>query len=324
MSAPRPCFVVLSHTEPDLVERLVRVLATEADQASVVVRHDQRRATFDGARTRDLANVLVDGHHEDAAWGSWALTQRTVEAVVHALEHDGDWDWLVLLSGQSYPLRPLPSFLDDLAGTAAAAVMDLQPQAEDGADPWGWRPFGADRARYRYRRLPRSPLWGLSAVQHPLLSLTGRQPWGGFSFHQERGQPGRTVAQAVSLARGSLFTAGAQPVKASQWWALRREAAEGLRPLLDPSSPWHRHFSRTWTSDELAVPSLLAAQGVAVADRPLHAMRPFVAGSPTVLGLDDLPWLRSRDEPFTRKVSLVHDEPLVDALDAARRTKAVL
>lgn len=321
MSAPRPCFVVLSHTEPDLVERLVRVLATEADHASVVVRHDQRRAAFDGARTRDLANVLVDSHHEDAAWGSWALTQRTVEAVVGALERDSAWDWLVLLSGQSYPLRPLASFLDDLAGTTAAAVMDLQPPA--GAGRRGWRPFGADRARYRYRRLPGSPLWGLPAVQRPLLSLTGRQPWGGLSFHREREQPGRTVAQAVSLVRGSVFAAGAWPVKASQWWALRREAAEGLRPLLDPSSPWHQHFSRTWTSDELAVPSLLAAQRVAIDDRPLHAMRPFVEGSPAVLGMDDLPWLRSRDEPFARKVSLARDEPLVDAMDAARRAEVV-
>lgn len=319
MTSARLCFMVLSHTEPELVERLVRVLATEVDGSSVVIRHDDRQTPFDSARTKDLTNVAVDSHHEDADWGSWALTRRTLEGVSHALSDDARWEWLVLVSGQSYPLRSLSSFVKDLEDTAEPAVMGLQPPSETSAERRRhWRPFGADRARYRYRRLPSTPLWELPAVRRGLLSITGRQPWGGFSFHQDPQKRGATVALGVVLARGSVFTASVKPIKASQWWAIRRSAAEELVPLLERSNPWHQHFSSTYTSDELAIPSLLAARDVAIADRQLHAMGPVVAGSPPVLGMNDLTWLRSRSEPFARKVSLVHDAGLVDALDQLR------
>lgn len=320
---PRLCFLVLSHTEPDLVERLVRVITTELPDACAVVRHDARTVPFEAARVADLPHVHVRAHREDATWGSWALTARTLEGVQHALELEEPWDWLVLVSGQSYPIAPLTGFAERLARTPGDALLHLAPPAEHSRPSWWrWLPEGADRARYRFHRLPWTPLWELHHVRHPLVHHSRRQPLVTFFFHRDPQRPQRVVAHVARLAGRSVLTGGVTPVKASQWWAARREAAASLLTLLDRRSRWHRHFRHTFTSDELAVPSLLTAGGFAVQDQALHALWWPRGPSPATLTRENLPWLEERPEPFTRKVSLSDGGALVEALDAMRARRA--
>lgn len=320
---PRVCFLVLSHTEPDLVERLVRTLVAEVPDASVVVRHDARAVDFDAQRVADLPRVHVHAHREDAAWGSWALTTRTLEGVEHALALDDPWDWLVLISGQSYPVRPLDELVERLAVSPSDALLHLAAPSDRSQPSWRrWLPNGADRARYRFRRLPWTPLWEFHHVRYPLTHQAQRQPLAALYFHHDPRDPRRFIAHFVHLPFRSLFTEAVVPVKASQWWVARRSAARTMLSLLDRQDPWHRHFRHTFTSDELAIPSLLAARGFAVEDDPLHAMWWPDGPSPSTLTTEDLPWLEKRLEFFTRKVSLADDGDLIDALDALRARRS--
>lgn len=317
------CFLVLSHTEPDLVERLVRTLVAEVPDASVVVRHDARRVGFDGGRVVDLPRVHVHAHGEDAAWGSWALTTRTLEGVEHALALEEPWDWLVLISGQSYPVRPLGELVERLDESAGDALLHLAGPFEQAQPSWRRKlPNGADRARYHFRRLPWTPLWEVHHARYPLMYQAQRQPWAALYFHHDPQNPRRFVAQLVHLPLRALFTGGLTPVKASQWWAVRRGAARSTLSLLDRRDRWHRYFRRTFTSDELAVPSLLAARGFTIQDDALHALWWPSGPSPSTITTENLPWLEERPEPFTRKVSLADGGELVDALDALRARRS--
>lgn len=315
----RICFLVMSHNEPDLVERLVRVIASELPDACVVVRHDAGTVLFEEDRVADLSHVHVRAHREDAGWGSWAFTERVLEGVQHALDLEEPWEWLAVISGQSYPIAPLDHLVEHLAATPSDAALRLPGDRLVAARSW-WqrRAHGGDRARYRFARLPWTPLWEVRRVRHLLHALAERQPFVTVFFRQDPQRSRRTSALLGWLTRPRVL-AGVTPLKASSWWAVRRPTARALLQLLDQSSPWNRHFRATFTSDELAVPTFLSASDAVVEDWSLHALS-WVTGaaSPQVLTVEHLPWLRERGEPFTRKVSLGDGGALVDAIDELR------
>ncbi len=319
MTLRRLCFVVLSHEEPALVTRLVCTLKSELPDSIVLVRHDTTNSAFDPATVAHLDDVYVHLDGSASPWGSWALTEAAVTAVGQALRHEG-WSWLVLLSGTSYPIRPLAGLAERLCEGGVRAHLDPAPSGQSRPHWWQWRPFGADRARYWYLDLPDSRLWDLPALRRALLALTGRQPLGGLSF-QIRGKfHPRLTPKLVVLRPTSLFRHH-PPVRASQWWAVDRRSADELMVLTDPASPWYRHFRRTFTSDELGPPSLLTASGAMIGVMSLHAQWWPEGPSPQVLTQDRLPWIASRDEYFVRKVSLAADPGLLDALDALRAVR---
>lgn len=323
---PRLCLLVMSHTEPDLVERLVRVLVSEVPDACVVVRHDERAVAFDATRVADLPHVHVRAHRQEAGWGSWTFTQRVLEGVQMALDLDEEWDWLAVISGQSYPVAPLEGLVDHLSTTSSDALLRISGGHLAAKPSWRqWRPDGADRARYRFVRLPWTPLWERHRVRQPITALSRRQPLVTMFLHRDPQSPARVVPLLGWLSRPAVLS-GVTPVKASSWWAVRRGTARSLLRMLDRRDPWNRHFRRTFTSDELAVPTFLGASGAVVEDWSLHALswKPG-APSPDTLTPDHLPWLQGRPEPFTRKVSLADGGALVDALDGLRlsRTPAV-
>lgn len=312
----------MSHTEPDLVERLVRVIVSELPDACVVVRHDARAVPFEEDRVADLPQVHVRAHCEDAEWGSWAFTERVLEGVQHALDLEEPWEWLAVVSGQSYPIAPLDGLVAHLAATPSDAALRLSGARFAPAPSWRQRrAHGGDRARYRFRRLPWTPLWEVRRVRHLLHAVAEHQPWVTVFFHQDPQRPRRTTALLGWLTRPAVLS-GVTPVKASSWWAVRRPTARALLQLLDRSSPWNRHFRMTFTSDELAVPTFLSASHAVVEDWSLHALS-WVTGaaSPETLTVEHLPWLRQRGEPFTRKVSLADGGALVDALDELRQRR---
>jgi hypothetical protein len=323
ITTPRLCYLVMSHTDADMVERAVRVLQAETPRSRVVIRHDAKVRELPARRFADLSDVEVSNHMKPSTWGSWDLTERMIEGIDLALRGDKAWEWLVILSGQSYPLSPPAQFAAGLGKVDAAAVLHLaRPQDQGAATFRHWRPFGADRARYRYRPLPPLPVWQYHRVRRPLLALTARQPLGGFSFHRPSHEAAGVTAQWVSLRRSAVFSRAVHPLKASQWAVLGRVAAETVVTMLNPVSRWRQQLQETFTSDELAVPSILAARGLPLADAPLHAMRWPSGPSPAVLDAADRTWLLHCTEPFTRKVSSSVSRDLLDQLDEARHARA--
>jgi hypothetical protein len=323
LAHPRVCYLVMSHADGDMVERTVRILRTEDPTSSVVIRHDARVHGMAVKRFADISDVEVAAHTKPSEWGSWDLTERMLEGVSIALRGDRTWDWLVTLSGQSYPLSPPAHLAAALGSVGEAAILGLAPPEQQAAEsPLRWRPFGADRARYQYRALPGVFAWQKLWVRQSLLAFSGRQPLGGFSFHRPSGGSSEFRAQWVRLKRSPVFSGASRPLKASQWSVLSRAAAETAVTMLDPSSRWRDQFAHSFTSDELAIPSVLNAAGFPIVDASLHALRWPGGPSPALLTDTDHSWLLARPEPFARKVSSERSLDLLELLDVARRARS--
>jgi hypothetical protein len=104
-------FVVLSHSEPQQLLRLVKTLGRLFDDPPIACHHD-----FDQcALPEELfpENVRFTRPHVTTKWGHISVPMAALKAVRLLLE-TSDPDWYILLSGSDYPVSPPDKILEEL------------------------------------------------------------------------------------------------------------------------------------------------------------------------------------------------------------------
>jgi hypothetical protein len=125
-------YLVVSHRAPDQVLRLVRALG-EHPNADVVVRHDPRHAPLDPvALARAGGRPHEDGR--DVEWGGWTYLLMLLGAL-ERIAAELDPDWVIVLSGQDYPVRPLYEVRERLAAAEHDAFLGALWELETDAAP---------------------------------------------------------------------------------------------------------------------------------------------------------------------------------------------
>lgn len=278
-------YVVLSHRDPDQVLRLVRTLRTAGP---VVLHHDDRHVRLDAAALRGVERVLPP---TPVAWGWASQLEALLRSVRHALARV-DFDWLVVLSGQDYPIRPLA----DIDASLRAGAYDGYVEGVPVASPAWSRTAGDEFARryfYRYRvvRPPGPALRRAVAAARPLVTLRD-MPWGTVLGVRGRG-PG------LPVRRGS------------DWLTLSRSAAE---ILADAAPNLIRHYRRTVSPTESLPHTVLYADPTLRLSGDTRRFSRWEPGAlhPAVLGMDDLDAVLASGADFARKFE---DPRVLDALD---------
>jgi hypothetical protein len=271
-------YLVLSYTHPELVRRLVARLAGGV----VAVHHDDRRCALgalDGALR--IPPVPVEwGHGSQLATILRCLRWMTAS----------EWDWLVLLSGQDYPVRPVASIEADLLAAPYDAFIRFKP-----VPPRVLRRGGVDEfaRRYTYRWRPGSPAL---ARFDPLV--------------QVRTLPSGTYAGFPARPPLPVF-------HGSDWFTLSRRAVE---TVLAAPEPVVDHFLHTIIPTEAFVHTVLANSSLRLANdhRRYAVFEPPSSPSPRVFGLADLDEVLASGADFARKFD---DVRVLDEID--RRVHAV-
>ena len=99
----RVAYVVCSYTLPEQALRLLRLLRAGSPQALLVSHHDDRSCALDATALAGLGVVRVLPPTA-VTWGRDSQLEMVLRCMRVVLEQP-DCDWLVLLSGQDYPIR---------------------------------------------------------------------------------------------------------------------------------------------------------------------------------------------------------------------------
>ena len=132
------------------------------------------RVGFDASRLEPLGSTHLLTSERPLGWGSFDFAEaywRSVEWIDENL----DFDWLVLLSSQDYPIKSLADLGEYLAGTGADAMVLATPidQIEDKSDRRN------RRRRYLYQyRPPAKPEPGGLEDKRAALAATAHGPSG--------------------------------------------------------------------------------------------------------------------------------------------------
>lgn len=69
-------------------------------------------------------------------WGGWSLSRMLLDAIATALKADPEWQYFINLSGQCYPLHPLPVVKQRLADAGGSVHVELLKIADLPDDDW--------------------------------------------------------------------------------------------------------------------------------------------------------------------------------------------
>jgi hypothetical protein len=284
MSAgPSLCYLLLVHEHPRSWTALLRRLLE--DGGHVVIHLDAKAPD----EWRDVALAEVDDLHtsrlhwaerHDVRWGEWSMIAATLAGLAYIEDAGLTPDYVYLLSGSDYPIRPLSqlrSFLQRQAGAEFIECVDPETVR--------WVRGGPQQERYRYWH------W-VNWRSHPRL----------FS---------RLLDLQRRLGVRRELPGGMQPWMGSQWWVLTWDTCRAvLERSRDPDVV--RFFRRTWVPDELFFQTLV----MAVVDDPARVQSRQLThhlftdyGVPLVFANGHDAYLSRQPFFFARKLS-----PFADAL----------
>lgn len=269
-------YVVLSHRAPEQVERLTRAIRALSPDARVVITHD----THLSPPPRPLDDgVEVHTRAHGPAWGRMGLVDAVLERLVD-LDAAGGHEWVAVISGQDFPVRPLAAWEDEVRGLGANAVIHSMPIAE--RMRWGRDRdvLGRVLSRYEHRH------FHLPNRGRPPSRTKARARW---VLQWLASQVGPVLSYSPLPDGGSVvgvrrlrspFSAEFPCRKGSQWLALDRAA---VRHLLDVDRAGHLRpaYETSLIPDESYIQTIVTnAPHLRVARRAVTADRFEPPGNP--------------------------------------------
>jgi hypothetical protein len=298
----RIVYLVVSHRNPAQVLRLVAALK-EGPAAEVVVRHDERRSQLDpAALERAGGRSLRDGI--DVEWGHHSHLRMLLGAIGR-VRTELDPDWLVVISGQDYPLRPMAEIEARLAAAGEDAFLGNPWRLQTDSPPAAPADEFFRRYAYWHARVP-------AVTPRPPRRL---QP---LAYLRELPSGGKPL---LGIRRPRLPFDPANPCWVSaDWPLLGRRAIEVLVRAARHDGSLLRHYRHAFAGSESFLATVLMNEpGLTVSgdDRRFVRFAPD-APNPDLLTSADLEQLLESGAHFARKFDAGTDAAVLDALDERR------
>jgi Core-2/I-Branching enzyme len=300
-AAPRVAYLIVSHTLPDQVLRLASVLRRGSPDGLLVLHHDDRRSRVD-RQELDAFGVHVIEPPSAADWGEISLLTTVLRGLQWCLTHT-DFDWMVLLSGQDYPIRPVAEIERSLASADVDAFIETRQ-----CDPPGLRrPLDEFSGRYYFR-------WHRARSER-LASLARAAARKG-AVVRTRALPSGTWIGV----RGWRSPFGPHLIchQGADWFSLSRSAVQTVAEFVDRHPEILRYYSRTLHPTESFIQTVLAndADTLVSGDHRRYTVwdEPNQTG-PRVLRLGDLDPMLGSGCDFARKFDQTVDGAVLDAID---------
>jgi hypothetical protein len=311
---PPIAYLVLSHSHPELVGRLADRLLRSDAECHVIVDHQSSAPPLEPwlpAHPR----LATRNSERPGGWGGYGLVSAVIDAL-GAIRRDLDPDWVVLLSGQDYPVEPPMEVRHRLQSSTADAhltvLRQVPAQAGKGLARW-WHV----RYYFRWWTLPRFPRILPQPVRRKRVHAVHRLSMAQrlvFLWSLPRGSGTR-----IGLPRTATPFSDNYPCWAAyQWFAVSRRGLETIERELTDRPELVDLYKTSVIPDESMLQTILLNAPDLVTVRPnLTFQRPTGEGDAHAadLTLDDLPTILASGRPFARKMHPERSRALMDALD---------
>ena len=123
--APTVAYLINSETSPQRLTRLAAILRAGSPRGVIAVRHDDAGGSLDLRRMHELDVDLLETTQRRAGHGRRADAAAALPAA--ACVESARFDWLVLLSGNDYPVRPVAEIETALAAADTDGLIETHP-----------------------------------------------------------------------------------------------------------------------------------------------------------------------------------------------------
>jgi hypothetical protein len=275
-------FVILAHKHPEQLLRLVKSLNPEENHFFI---HIDKRAEPVFVETKKLfntiSNVSLVNQRYACRWGQFSIVNATLSCLQQLCSTNESYDYVFLISGQDYPIKPLSEIKLFLEKNRGQQFIEAFPMAE----PNKWTQAGGP-----YQAMTRVLNWHFFLrSRHFLLPL-------------QRQMPNNLV-----------------PYGGSQWWALTGECVQWMVNYLNTNSGVVNYFKYTFIPDESFFQTLVCNSPfkAAVAHHNL-TYTDWENPNPTpprVMTIEDFEALKNSDLLIARKFEPGRSDEVMGLLD---------
>jgi hypothetical protein len=310
-------FVVQTFKDLEQVERLARTIASGTNDRMIVVSHrgtdlDRKRLENSGVTDRVLPSP--------GGRGRFGVIDGLISALRWLEKQPRSYDWIVVLSGQDYPIRPL-----------AELEMELETSAHDGyfhhfeamnevaalAPPMFWPQREVDdRYQFEYAVLKENP----TTLDRALLKLP--RLLSEFT-HSHRLHTG----YGIMLGKRPKQTPFSRDFKlhgGSYWLTINRKAVRSVLSFVDERPDIVNYFRGVIVPEEAFLQTVLANDpALRLSTHELRYMEfDQRYGHPREFVMADLPRVMASGCFFARKFDMRRNPEVLDAIDASIRSAA--
>jgi hypothetical protein len=272
----RLAYIISAYRQPDLLLRLIRRLSGGGTSFFVHVDLRSGSEVFD--------RVVAGSSHlpevqllerHNCRWGDFGHVRASLKGIDRLVGGGTDFDYAVLLTGQDYPIKQPGQIRAFFEAAEGRSFMAHFPLPTD-----EWTGGGLER------------------IERWHVRVAGRH----YSLPARRRVPG-----------------GLAPYGGSSYWCLARDCVEFIHDVVDADPAITRFFEHVDVPDEIFFQTVLMNSPHAahiVNDDLRHIdWRDTNAGSPAVLGIEDLPLLKASPKLFARKFDEEVDLEVLDRID---------
>jgi hypothetical protein len=282
----RVAYIILAHSHPENVARLAIRLTESGGVAAVHYDLKSPAVEFAAIETglkSTPAALLVP--RIEVGWGQWSIVQATLNAIQALEATEIPFDYVHLMSGADYPIRPL-SWFDRFLSKSAGKEFIEATNIRKGT----WIKDGLEHERYQYRHIHN---WQTDPIK--------------FDRYWKRQQNRKQKRE---------FLKGLDPFLGAQWWTLTWNTCRQARGWSE--TPGVRQFFETvWIPDEMFFQTYVGnnISSADIANSSVCLYQFDDNGKPVVYYDDHLDYLTRQKFFFARKLS-PGAQKLRDGIDA--------
>ena len=302
------CYHIQTHDRPQQVFRLVSMIKEQTPQSYVLVSHKTSGPPLDVRGLESMPDVHV--LPATGGLGDFSHVDRYLESVEWLLDHDVDFRWLTNLTGQDYPIRPLPEIEQELATSVVDGFLQHARLLEHGGNTEGICTPRIARDRYLYRHWRFGlPSERKQRLLRPAMIVNHLQPWLRVS----------TTAASVGLRRRTTpFTEGFELFGGAFYCTLSRDCLVYLRDFARENPDVVRFMRATLNPEEIFFHTVLVNSGRFQFHNGSKRYQDYSGGRhghSQIFGLDDFDRIVASGDHFARKFDLDAAPEVLDRLD---------
>ena len=296
-------YFIQSHKNPEQVCRLVNLIKKSSSNAQVIISHNFSSSYLDLSSLKQFSGIHLIKRDKSARRGDDSVLDMYLNTVNWLLEENFDFDWLICLSGQDYPTRPISEIEDFLSRTEYDGFISYWDILSE-ESPLG-KEAGRKRFFAQYMRLPEWSKWWLRklSIIEPFIPILKIQ-W--------------RFALIGLEAKSTPFHDDFKCYGAWYWSTLSRKCLEFLRSYLEEHPELLRYYKKTLAPEESLIATVLVnSQQFNLCNDCLRYLDypPELFGFARNLTVDDYAKIISSDSLFARKFDPKQDSKILDLLD---------
>jgi len=292
----RLAYIISAYKLPDLLVRLVHKLQSE--NAIFFIHVDKKSSSNVFRRMRegltDFPNVYFLKRH-NCYWGGFGHVQATLKGIRELVKRDILFDYVILLTGQDYPLKTNSSIENFFLRNEDKSFINYTPLPCEGWDV-------------------------MDRIERWYFMCRGMRIGFPLNVKGERLRSIMMIKKIINLFLPTKrdFLPNMKPYGGSSYWNLSREAIYYIFRYVNDNPDFVRFFKSVAVSDELFFQTLLLNSHLK--DKIIDDNLRYIDWSdgerrPAILGQEDFRALRSSSKLFARKFDTTVDSHILDIID---------